>query len=170
MNTEWRNFFELLSIKICVLIFFCILCYKLWNAHGLPFFNAEYKSSIDAEQEREQSLTNLQQALIKKLEESRLFDTRLYQIKKTFTIWQEKIAKQLDEEHLATMHRLSLYTEHLKTKSEIIQHNEDLKTALKEVLSQTRTDLIKIYSAEPGAAALEISIAKIAAKTKTEMP
>lgn len=166
MNTEWKDILALLGVKTYVLIFFSMLLYKVWKNYGSPFFDAEYKNTLQAQQARESELAHLQHVLVEQNLAALTNTQRLEQIEKTFSAWREKTALNLAQEKDRQHRMLTAYIAQAHAKRITIQQYDNAKEVLSDVIAQTRANLVKIYANDTGSQALEKAITKISEQSK----
>ncbi len=155
---------DVLGVKICVFVFFCTLCYKLWRTHGLPFFTEERTITTNAQSSMSDALANLQQKLVAQQAQVKRRDAHLEHVKETFLLWQKKIVLRLQQEREADSLRLKAYASYTATKREAVLKNEQSKEELEKILCQTRAELITLYTPKAGTQALERIISKLDAQ------
>lgn len=164
MNPGWQSLFELIGTKVIVLTFLIILCRKLWQSFMSPFFTQERHATEEAEAARTYELDDLKQVLAKNIHTAQTNAERLAHIEKSFTLWQTKIAKQLQRQRTEQILLHNRYTQRMDRKNKALTETLEARETLEIVTSQTHRALCQAYAAETGAAALERLITKIVAE------
>ena len=169
MNIDWLSFIKALNLKICILIFFCILCRKLWLLYGLPSFQEEFKIRLTEQEAQNKACSSRQETLSIAINESQSKQLKLEEIQRTFFSWQKKLSEALKQQKLDETNRIQTYQEKIENKQFSINQHAEQKETIEEIMCQMRKELTKIYSSELGREKLLNSISKIAAEADSKI-